>query len=143
MTIPRRKIILATILLVVASVAAMFHFRSKPQTAAALCGGSLYTLSYSGGTPHIDIEIGGAPARAMLDYGATKSSLRAKAPADIGHIVKVETSLPLDGELAVSYGAIPIRIRTRSSAPIFSGVSPWRSMRAQRRFQPGPARLHA
>ena len=34
----------------------------------------------------------------MLDYGATKSSLRAKAPADIGHIVKVETSLPLDGE---------------------------------------------
>ncbi len=98
MTTLRRKIILATILLAVALVAAMFHFRSKPQTAAALCGGSLYTLSYSGGTPHIDIEIGGASARAMLDYGATKSSLRARAPSEIGHIVKVETSLPLEGE---------------------------------------------
>jgi hypothetical protein len=36
---------LATILLGVALIAAMFHFRSKPQTAAALCGGSLYALS--------------------------------------------------------------------------------------------------
>ncbi len=75
----------------------MFHFGSKPQTAAAVCGGSLYTLLYSGGTPHIDIEIAGAPARAMLDYGATKSSLRAKAPADLGSIVKAATSLPLAG----------------------------------------------
>ncbi len=82
-------------MLAVALVAAMFHFRSKPQTAAAICGGSLYTLGYSGGTPHIDIEIGGAPARAMLDYGATKSSLRAKTQADVGYTVKMETSLPL------------------------------------------------
>jgi hypothetical protein len=94
----RHKIIAATILLAVALIAAMFHFRSKPETAAALCGGSLYTLSYSGGTPHIDIEIGGAPARAMLDYGATKSSLRTKTPADVGYTVKMETSLPLVGE---------------------------------------------
>ena len=88
----------ATILLAVALVAAMFHFRSKPQTAAALCGGSLYTLRYNNGTPHIDIEIAGAPARAMLDYGATKSSLRPKTQAELGSIVKAATSLPLNGE---------------------------------------------
>ena len=98
MTLPHLRIIAATILLAVALIAAMFHFRSEPQTAAAICGGHLYPLSYSGGTPHIDIEIGSAPARAMLDYGATKSSLRAKVAAEIGHIVKAETSLPLDGE---------------------------------------------
>lgn len=88
----------ATILLALALAAAMFHFRSEPQTAAALCGGSLYALSYSNGTPHIDLEVGGAPARAMLDYGATKSSLRAKTAAELGSIVKAATSLPLSGE---------------------------------------------
>jgi hypothetical protein len=61
-------------------------------------GGHFYALSYSGGTPHIAVEIGGAPARAMLDYGATKSSLRAKAPAELGRIVRAATSLPFVGE---------------------------------------------
>jgi hypothetical protein len=88
----------ATILLALALVAVMFHFRAKPQTAAAICGGHSYPLSYSGGTPHIDIEIGGAAAHAMLDYGATKSSLRAKTPAERGSIVRAATSLPLGGE---------------------------------------------
>jgi hypothetical protein len=72
----------------------MFHFR--PQAAAL--GGHFYALSYSGGTPHIELKIDGAPARAMLDYGATKSSLRARAPSELGYIVKASTSLPFAGQ---------------------------------------------
>lgn len=86
----------ATILLALALAAAMFHFR--PQSAVGLCGGHLYPLTYSGATPHIDLSIDGATARAMLDYGATKSSLRAKTPAELGGMVKAATSLPLPGE---------------------------------------------
>jgi len=87
----------ATILLGAALALAMFHFR--PTAPAALpAAGDFYALSYSGGTPHIEVEISGAPARAMLDYGATKSSLRAKTPAELGLIVKASTSLPFAGE---------------------------------------------
>jgi hypothetical protein len=88
----------ATILLALALAAAMFHFRSTPQTAATLCSAKTYPLSHSGGAPHIEIDIGGTPASAMLDYGATQSSLRAKAPADLGMLVRAATSLPLPGE---------------------------------------------
>ncbi len=76
----------------------MFHFRATPQTAATLCDAKTYPLSHNSGAPHIEIDIGGAPARAMLDYGATQSSLRAKTPADLGLLVKAATSLPLPGE---------------------------------------------
>jgi hypothetical protein len=87
----------ATILLAVALCAAMFHFRPSTPAAVPTLGGHIYALSYGGGTPHIELEIGGAPARAMLDYGATKSSLRAKSPAELGLIVKASTSLPFVG----------------------------------------------
>ncbi|QAY95300.1 hypothetical protein CWB41_05760 [Methylovirgula ligni] len=98
MTVAHHKIFAATILLALALAAAMFHFRATPQTTAMLCSAKTYPLSHSAGAPHIEIDIDGTPARALLDYGATQSSLRAKAATDVGLLVKAATSLPLPGE---------------------------------------------